>query len=285
MKYHFIAEHQQEYPVSTMCQVLEVSVSGFYAWKQRPPSARPIADEGLSARIRQLHQASHQIYGSRRIRADLAEEGNSCGRKRVVRLMREQGLSGRRRRHRTVTTDSRHSDPVAPNLLARDFHAADPNSKWVTDITEVWTAEGWLYLAVVLDLFSRLVIGWAMAAHRDSGLVEQALHMALMRRHTSSGLLHHSDRGSQYTSGSYQAQLAEAGIVVSMSGKGDCYDNAAMESFFSSLKGEWTDWHSYQSRQEAQGSIFEYIEVFYNRQRRHSTLGYLSPVTYEQQKG
>lgn len=253
MKYRFIAEHQQEYAVTTMCQVREVSVSGFYAWKQRPPSARQIADEGLSARIRQVHQASHQIYGSRRIQADLAEEGSSCGRKRVVRLMREQGLSGRRRRHRTVTTDSQQSAPVAPNLLARDFRAADANTKWGTDITGVWTAEGWLYLAVVLDLFSRLVVGWAMAAHRDSGLVEQALRMALMRRPPNSGLLHHSDRGSQYTSGSYQAQLAEAGIVVSMSGKGDCYDNAAMESFFSSLKGEWTDWHSYQSRKAGAG--------------------------------
>ncbi len=228
MKYRFIAEHQQEYAVSAMCQVLEVSVSGFYAWKQRPPSARQIADEGLSARIRQLHQASHQIYGSRRIQADLAEEGRSCGRKRVVRLMREQGLSGRRRRHRTITTDSRHSDPIAPNLLARDFRAADPNTKWVTDITGVWTAEGWLYLAVVLDLFSRLVVGWAMAAHRDSQLVEQALHMALVGRHPEAGLLHHSDRGSQYTSGDYQSLLSKQGIQVSMSGKGDCYDNAAM---------------------------------------------------------
>lgn len=283
MKYHFIREHQQEYPVTTMCQVLEVSVSGYYAWKQRPPSARQIADERLSVRIRQVHEATHQIYGSRRIRAELAEQGNSCGRKRVVRLMRQHGLKARHRRHRTVTTDSQHSDPVAPNLLDRDFSAPAPNSKWVTDITGVWTAEGWLYVAVVLDLFSRLVVGWAMAAHRDAELVEQALHMALGRRHPAAGLLHHSDRGSQYTSGAYQSLLAQIGIQVSMSGKGDCYDNAAMESFFSSLKGEWTDWHTYQTRQEAQLSIFEYIEVFYNRQRRHSTLGYQSPATYEQQ--
>lgn len=172
---------------------------------------------------------------------------------------------------------------MAPNLLKRDFSAEAANTKWVTDITGVWTAEGWLYVAVVLDLFSRLVVGWAMAAHRDAELVEQSLHMALLRRHPAAGLLHHSDRGSQYTSGSYQALLAQMGIQVSMSGKGDCYDNAAMESFFSSLKGEWTDWHTYQTRQEAQLSTFEYIEVFYNRQRRHSTLGYLSPVMYEQQ--
>jgi len=283
MKYHFIVQHQQEYPVALMCQVLEVSVSGYYAWKQRPVSARQRADEQLSVRIRQVHEASHQIYGSRRIRAELAEQGSSCGRKRVVRLMRQHGLKARRRRHRPSTTDSQHSDPVAPNLLNREFSAPAPNTKWLTDITGVWTAEGWLYVAVVLDLFSRLVIGWAMAAHRDAELVEQALHMALARRHPEAGLLHHSDRGSQYTSGSYQTLLAQADIVVSMSGKGDCYDNAAMGSFFSSLKGEWTDWHPYQTRQEAQLSIFEYIEVFYNRQRRHSTLGYRSPAIYEQQ--
>ena len=242
-----------------------------------------MADEGLSSRIRQLYEATHQVYGSRRIRAELAVQGQSCGRKRVVRLMRQLGLRVRRRRHRTTTTDSQHNDPVAPNLLNREFTAATPNTKWVTDITGVWTAEGWLYVAVVLDLFSRLVVGWAMAAHRDAELVEQALHMALARRRPEAGLLHHSDRGSQYTSGSYQRVLAQMGIQVSMSGKGDCYDNAAMESFFSSLKGELTDWHTYQTRQEAQLSIFEYIEVFYNRQRRHSTLGYLSPATYEQQ--
>jgi putative transposase len=267
----FIAQHQQEYPVTTMCQVLEVSVSGYYAWKQR----------AASARMRQVHEATHQVYGSRRIRAELAEQGSSCGRKRVVRLMRQHGLEARRR-HRTVTTDSQHSDPVAPNLLDRDFSAVAPNTKWVTDITGVWTAEGWLFVAVVLDLFSRLVVGWAMAAHRDAQLVEQALQMALLRRHPAAGLLHHSDRGSQYTSGLYQSLLAQIGVQVSMSGKGDCYDNATMESFFSSLKGEWTDWDAYQTRQEAQLSIFEYIEVFYNRQRRHSTLGYLSPVIYEQ---
>jgi|SRR5579875_68331 len=197
MKSHFIAEHQQESPVKTMCQELEVSASGYYAWKQRPPSVRQIADEGLSARIRQVHEASHQIYGSRRIRAELAEQGRACGRKRGVRLMREQGLSGRSLRHRTATTDSRQSDPVAPNLLARDFRAEAPNTQWVTDITGVGTAEGWLSLAVVLDLFSRLVVGWAMAAHRDSQLVEQARPLALLSRHPEAGLLHHSDRGSQ----------------------------------------------------------------------------------------
>jgi putative transposase len=283
MKYRFIREHQQEYSVTTMCRVLEVSVSGYYAWKQRPVSARQVADEWLSTRIRQVHEATHQVYGSRRIRAELAEQGQSCGCKRVVRLMRKLGLWVRHRRHRTTTTDSQQSDPVAPNLLNREFTASAPHTKWVTDITAVWTAEGWLYVAVVLDLFSLLVMGRAMAAHRDTELDEQALHMALVRRHPEAGLLRHSDRGSQYTSGSYQRVLAQMGIQVSMSGKGDCYDKAAMESFFSSLKGEWTDWHTYQTCQEAQLSIFEYIKVFYNRQRRHSTLGYQSPATYEQQ--
>jgi putative transposase len=283
MKYQVIARYAHEYPVKLMCQTLEVSESGYYAWKRRPLSQHAQADEVLASHIQQEHQASHQIYGSRRIHAELAEQCVACSRKRVVRLMQQQGIRARRRRRHTVTTDSQHSDPVAPNLLNREFSAQAPNAKWVTDITGVWTAEGWLYVAVVLDLFSRLVVGWAMAAHRDADLVELALQMALVRRHPEAGLLHHSDRGSQYTSGSYQALLREMGIQVSMSGKGDCYDNAAMESFFSSLKGEWTDWHTYQTRQEAQLSIFEYIEVFYNRQRRHSTLGYRSPATYEQQ--
>lgn len=283
MKYAFIAKSQQEYPVRLLCRVLEVSVSGFYAWKQRTPSQRQGEDEVLARRIQQVHQASHQIYGSRRIHAELAAHGQSCGRKRVVRLMRQQGICSKPPRHRIVTTDSHHSDPVATNLLDRDFTAEAPNTKWVTDITRVWTAQGWLYVAVVLDLFSRMVVGWAMAPHRDSQLVEQALQMALARRHPEPGLLHHSDRGSQYTSTSYQMLLAEAGIQVSMSRKGNCYDNAAMESFIGSLKGEWTDRHSYHSFEEAQQSIFAYIEIFYNRHRRHSSLDYFSPARYEQQ--
>lgn len=283
MKYQVIAQNAQDYPIKLMCQTLSVSESGYYAWKRRPLSQRAQADQQIAIHIQQAHQVSHQIYGSRGIQAELAEQGVACSRKRVARLMQQQGIRARRRRRHTTTTDSHHSDPVAPNLLNREFSADTPNAKWVTDITGVWTAEGWLYVAVVLDLFSRLMVGWAMAAHRNAELVELALHMALVRRHPEVGLLHHSDRGSQYTSGPYQALLAQRGIQVSMSGKGDCYDNAAMESFFSSLKGEWTDWHTYRTRQEAQLSIFEYIEVFYNRQRRHSTLGYLSPVIYEQQ--
>ncbi len=284
MTYQFIAQHRQEFTVQRMCQVLDVSESGYYAWKHRKPSRRTLANGHLATRICQAHEASHRIYGSRRIQAELLEQGDTCGRKRVVRLMRQLGICSRLRRRRIKTTDSQHSDPVAENLLGRNFTAETSNSKWVTDITGVWTAEGWLYLAVVLDLFSRSVVGWAMGAHRDAELVEQALLMALARRHPQPGLLHHSDRGSQYTSARYQALLAEVGMRVSMSRKGNCYDNAAMESFFGSLKGEWTDQRNYQSHQEARLSIFEYIEVFYNRQRRHSSLDYLSPVVYEQQQ-
>ena len=284
MTYQFIAQHQQEFPVQRMCQVLDVSESGYYAWKQRKPSRRALANEQLATRIRQAHETSHHIYGSRRIQAELVGQGEECGRKRVVRLMRLLGVCSRTPRRHTRTTDSQHAHPVAENILDRCFTAEAPNIKWVADITGVWTAEGWLYLAVVLDLFSRCVVGWAMGASRDAELVEHALLMALARRHPQAGLLHHSDRGSQYTSASYQALLTGEGIQVSMSRKGNCYDNAVMESFFGSLKGEWTDRRSYSTRREARHSLFEYMEVFYNRQRRHSSLGYLSPVRYEEQQ-
>jgi putative transposase len=201
----------------------------------------------------------------------------------VERLMRQAGLGAVQKRRRVCTTDSNHSDPVAPNLLQRDFTAPTPNRTWLTDITAVWTAECWLYLAVVLDVYSRLVVGWAMDSHREESLVEAALWMALGRRQPVEELIHHSDRGSQYTSLAYQVVLAQFHIQVSMSGKGDCYDNAMMESFFSSLKTEYVNRQAYQSRLEANQSIFEWIEVFYHRQRRHSSLAYLSPVAYEQQ--
>jgi transposase InsO family protein len=236
----------------------------------------------LGERIVRLYQANRQVYGSPRIHAALRAEGQQCGRKRVARLMREQGLSAKRRTHRVRTTDSQHEHPVAPNLLNRDFTASAPNTKWVADITGVWTWEGWLYLAVVLDIFSRMVVGWAMDQHREEALVEQAALMALARRHPEPGLLHHSDRGSQYTCQDYRALLAHCGIVVSMSRKADCYDNALMESFIGTLKSECVDRESYQTQEEARHSIFEYLEVFYNRQRLHSSLGYVSPVMYEQ---
>jgi putative transposase len=278
MKYQFIAEHRQEYPVSTMCRVLEVACSGFYAWLERAPSRRSQQNTGLGERIVRIYQQNRQVYGSPRIHAALRAEGQSCGKNRVARLMRELGLSAKPRKHRTRTTDSQHEQPVAPNLLKREFTATAPNTKWVADITAIWTTEGWLYLAVVLDISSRLVVGWAMAAHRNEALVEQAARMALAQRQPEPGLLHHSARGSQYTATDYRELLEQYGIIMSMSGKGDCYDNALMESFFGTLKTECVDRQSFVSRSQARQVIFEYLEVFYNRQRLHSSLGYLSPV-------
>jgi putative transposase len=258
--------------VKTMCRVLNVSESGYYAWCKRKPSQRQEANEQLIEYIRSSYEQGRQVYGSPRIHAELRAQGITCGKHRVARLMQQAALRAVQKRRRMCTTDSRHSDPVAPNLLQRDFTAPAPNRKWLTDITAVWTAEGWLYLAVVLDVYSRLIVGWAMAPHREESLVEAALWMALGRRNPGEELLHHSDRGSQYTSQAYQAVLAQFQIQVSMSGKGDCYDNAMMESFFSSLKTECVNRQRYQSHAEAKRSIFEWIEVFYNRQRRHSSL-------------
>lgn len=269
--------------MKTMCHVLAVSESGYYAWRKRAPSQRQRDNERLTEQICQAYEQGRQVYGSPRIHAELRAQGIVCGKHRVERLMRQAGLRAIQKRRRVCTTDSQHSDPVAPNLLQRDFTAPAPNRKWLTDITAIWTAEGWLYLAVVLDVYSRPIVGWAMAAHREESLVEAALWMALGRRHPAEELLHHSDRGSQYTSLAYQAVLAQFQIQVSMSGKGDCYDNAMMESFFSSLKTECVNRQAYQSRAEAKGSIFEWIEVFYNRQRRHSSLAYQSPAAFEQQ--
>jgi putative transposase len=283
MKYQFIAAHRREYPVSTMCRVLEVAVSGFYAWLKRAPSRRSQQNTGLGEQIARIYQANRQVYGSPRIHAVLRTEGHPCGKKRVARLMRELGLSAKPRKHRTRTTDSQHEQEVSPNLLNREFTATAPNTKWVADITAIWTSEGWLYLSVVLDIFSRMVVGWAMDAHRDEALVEQAARMALTRRQPEPGLLHHSDRGSQYTAADYRELLEQSGIVMSMSGKGDCYDNALMESFFGTLKSECVDRQSFASRAQARLVIFEYLEAFYNRQRLHSSLGYVSPVTYELQ--
>jgi putative transposase len=270
--------------VKTMCQVLRVSESGYYAWCKREPSRRHLENERLVEQIRLAYDRGRQVYGSPRVQAELRAEGIVCGKHRVARLMRQAGLRAVQKRRRLCTTDSHHSDPVAPNLLQRNFTATAPNRKWLTDITAVWTAEGWLYLAVVLDVYSRLVVGSSMASHREESLVEAALWMALGRRKPVEELMHHSDRGSQYTSLAYQGVLAQFHIQVSMSGKGDCYDNAMMESFFSSLKTECVNRHAYQSRSEAKLSIFEWIEVFYNRQRRHSSLAFLSPVAYEQQQ-
>lgn len=227
--------------------------------------------------------AHRGVYGSPRVHVELRERGIRCSRERTARLMREMDLCARPKRHKPISTKRRNGTIPAPNLLNRDFTASAPNTKWVSDTTFVWTAEGWLYVAVILDLFSRLVVGWAMDEHNGEDVVRRALEMALLRRSPPSEMLLHSDQGSPYTSGGYLARLAELGIVVSMSRSGDCYDNAAMESFFSTLKGECVERSSFQTRQEARQTIFEYTECFYNRVRRHSTLKYMSPVAYEQQ--
>jgi transposase InsO family protein len=282
MKYQFIAEYRQEYPITTMCRVLSVSVSGYYAWCKRAPSQHSREDAVLAEQVKRAFENNRRVYGSPRVHAELRAQGLHCARKRVARLMREQGLFAKRPRHRTITTQSEPDAQVAPNLLQRDFSADEPNRKWVADTTYLWTAEGWLYLAVVLDLFSRMVVGWSMATVQDATLVVQALHMALARRRPQAGLLHHSDRGSTYTSESYQQLLEQEGMCVSMSRPADCYDNAAMESFFHSFKGECIEGEYLQTRAQARRMTFEFIECFYNRTRRHSTLHYMSPLEYEQ---
>jgi len=282
MKFQFIADHVREFPVQAMCHALAVSVSGYYAWRQRAPSAHQQHDDALRRHIRRTFQVGRGVYGSPRIHAALPQEGIRCGRKRVARLMREEGLAARPVRRTPRTTDSQHSHPVAPNLLARQFTAAGPNQTWVADITAVATQANWLYLAAILDLYSRRVIGWALGARRDEQLVLQALRMALQQRQPPTGLLHHSDRGSQYTCAAYRDLLALHGITVSMSRKGDCYDNAVMESFFGSLKAECVDRRDFPTHAAAHTALFDYLEVFYNRQRLHSALGYRSPVAFEQ---
>lgn len=284
MSYAIIDAHRDQGSVETMCRALDVSVSGYYAWCKREPSPRQQADASLLEQIRSIQQDGRGLYGSPRIHSALQKKGVACSRKRVARLMRQHGLNSRRRqKHRIGTTDSRHNRPVAPNLLDRDFNAAAPNQKWVGDIVGLWTGQGWLYLATVLDVFSRMIVGWAMSDHRDEDLVESALRMALRRRGIppDSGLLHHTDRGSQYTADDYLALLAARGIQVSMSRKGDPYDNAMMESFFSTLRAELTELEVFPTRAAARLAVFDYVEVFYNRQRLHSSLGYLSPAAFE----
>ncbi len=267
--------------MTVMCEVLEVSVSGYYAWRKREPSKHSREDAILAEKITVAFQANRRVYGSPRLHAELHAQGLHCARKRVARLMREMGLVAKRPRHRTVTTKREQGAAVAANLLQQDFHADQPNQKWTTDTTYIWTQEGWLYLAVVLDLFSRLVVGWAMAAVQDAALVINALNMALARRCPQAGLLLHSDRGSTYTSESYLALLQHQNITVSMSRTANCYDNAVTEAFFHSFKTECIDQECFQSRTQARQCTFEYIETFYNRTRRHSTLQYLSPVEFE----
>jgi len=283
MKYDFIASQVAAFAVRVLCRALGVSVSGYYAWRRRTPSAHEHADALLCAHIGRAFVAGRGVYGSPRIHAALRTAGLRCSRKRVARLMRAQGLcAGRPRRRKPRTTDSQHTQPVAPNLLARDFTASAPNRKWVADITGMATRSGWLYLAGILDVYSRRAIGYAMDGSRDERLVETALDMALLSRRPAAELVHHSDRGSQYSSTGYRGILEEHGIRMSMSGKGEPYDNALMESFFSTLKAECVERHDFQTPDQARTCIFEYLEVFYNRQRLHSSLGYRSPMAFEQ---
>ena len=276
-----IAQHRADYPLRLMCRVLAVSPSGFYAWQRRPPSARQGQDTRLRVTIAALHRQSRQTYGTPRIHRDLRAAGERVAKKRIARLLREQGLAGTPPRRFQVTTDSRHDQPVAPNHLARQFQVAQLNRVWVTDVTYVATWAGWLYLAVVLDLASRRIVGWALSARLDRHLVLTALDRALARRRPPPGLLHHSDRGSVYASGDYQARLAAVGVVPSMSRRGDCWDNAVVESFFATLKRELLARHRWPTRAAASQAIAAYIDEWYNLQRRHSTLSDLSPVAYE----
>lgn len=281
MKFSFIANNRHDFEVGVMCQVLNVSRSGYYNWFNRPESKRQQEEVRLRYLIGSIHQISRGTYGSPRIHAQINNEGITCSPNRVARIMNKMGLRAKMKRRFKKTTDSKHNLPVASNLLKQDFKVDAENKVWASDITYVWTAEGWVFLAVVIDLFSRKVIGWSIADHMRKSLVIKALNMALMMRKPSKGAIHHSDRGSQYASKAYQSLLKAAGLTCSMSGRGNCYDNAMVESFFHTLKTEHIYFSNYLTKEEAKQSIFEFIEVFYNRQRIHSSLGYLSPVMYE----
>lgn len=286
MKYATIQAHRADFDVALMCRVLGVSRSGFYAWAKREPNRHALEDQRLRIHIRAAFRKSKKTYGSPRVHRELAAEGIRCAKKRVERLMREDGLVARQRRRFRSTTDSKHSHSTAPNLLERRFGTEEvggPDRVWVSDITYVPTREGWLYLAAVVDLGSRRVVGWSMRDNLEAELATDALQMALWRRRPEPGLIHHSDRGVQYACHAYRELLEEHGLVASMSKKGDCWDNAVAESFFATLEWELierSDWHTHA---EARRALFDYIETWYNRQRRHSTLGYLSPAEYEQQ--
>lgn len=283
MKFRFIREHARRFSVERMCRVLEVSRSGYYTWRSRPPSRRELSDRRLVVEIKAIHKKeNHDTYGSPRIHEELAKTGTPCGRHRVARLMKQQGIRAKQaRKFRPVTTDSKHDMPVAENLLDRQFTVDHPDTVWVGDITYIRTRQGWLYLAVVLDLFSRMVVGWAVGRDLSRHLPLRALQMALGRRNVSPGALFHSDRGSQYASEDYQDLLKAHGMVCSMSRKGECYDNAVAESFFHTLKVERVYLEDYQNHREATADLFAYIEIFYNRQRRHSHLGQVSPAAFE----
>ena len=282
MTFRFIEEHRGQWPVCLLCEALDVSTAGYYAWRERPASARQQRHDALLVEIRSVHAEVKARYGSPRVHAELAARGQDCCVNTVAKLMHDNDIRAKTARKFRCTTDSNHHLPVAENVLDRQFNPSGANETWLTDITYIPTREGWLYLAAVEDLYSRRVVGWSMAEHLESRLVVDALEMAVQRRLPDEGLLAHSDRGSQYASEHYQLLLAKHGIDCSMSRRGDCWDNAPMESFFASLKKELVHDADFATRAEARAAIFEYIEVFYNGQRRHSSLGYVSPAEYEQ---
>jgi putative transposase len=281
VRYEFIEGHRQEFPTRLMCRALGVSTGGYYQWRRRPPSARQERSEALAAEIKVIHQEVKARYGSPRIHAELVARGEPCCVNTVAKLMRQLGVAAKTRRKFRCTTDSNHDQPIAENIVDRQFEPEAPNQVWTADITYIPTRQGWLYLAAVEDLYSRQVVGWAMGDRIDSRLVVDALEMAVSRRLPGEGLVAHSDRGSQYASEHYRRLLSGHGITCSMSRRANCWDNAPMESFFASLKKELVHDEDYATREEARSSLFEYIEVFYNRVRRHSSLGYRSPVDYE----
>jgi putative transposase len=281
MRFQFVEDHRDTFPVTRLCELVEVSTSGYYAWRSRPVSQREMANQELLKQIEVVHEESHETYGSPRIYRELKAQGVSCSENRVARLMRQRGIRARRVKQYKRTTKANAAHPKAPNRLDGDFTAEQPDRKWLADISFIRTQEGWLYLAVILDLFARRIVGWALATRLTSTLAEDALAMALLHRRPNGNLIHHSDRGSQYTSEAYQTLLEDNNLIVSMSGTGNCYDNAPIESFLGTLKTEWVHHRRYRTRGEARTDIFYFIEVFYNRRRRHSTLGYVSPDEYE----
>jgi putative transposase len=281
MSFALIDAKKAEIPVETACTALGVSVSGYYAWKKRPASARQSADMVVLAHIRAEFATSNETYGSPRMHAELKDQGLSVGRHRVARLMSQNGLKARQRTRFRKTTDSDHGGAVARNVLDQDFTSTAPDQKWGVDISYVWTAEGWLYLAVVLDLFSRRIVGWQLSDRMKRGLAMEALRRAIALRRPPPGLIHHSDRGSQYCSGDYRRLLREHGLVASMSGRGNCYDNAMVETVFKTIKAELIWRTAFATRADASRAIGRYIEGFYNPRRRHSSLGYVSPATFE----
>lgn len=281
MKFAFIDTEAAHWPVAVLCEMLDVSRSGYYAWATRPEAPKVQADAELVAEIKSAHKAGRGAYGSPRVMRALRKKGRRIGKNRVARLMRQEGIVGRKKKRFRKTTDSNHPDPISPNVLERNFQVDLPDTAWVTDVTYVYTHQGWLYLAVILDLFSRRVVGWAASSNNDRALALDALAKAVALRDPGTGLVHHSDRGSVYASSDYREALDRLGATKSMSRKGDCWDNSVAESFFATIKGEMIDHEDYETRAQAIAAIADYIDAFYNVTRLHSAIGYVSPIEFE----